>query len=432
MLGKRDTPTSSLKEQIAKHLRAADSYAKEGKYDNAMIEIQRALKLDPKNYYARSFQERLHAELNKAQQKAVSKAQQETDDADRKHDAVSQLLRNADQLIAAKDYKGALREVAKVYQIDPHNYFANSYSDRIDILMTQEAEARRTASAQAVGLPQSGSQPKPVVQTGKPASDIPQPQPTKLVPQPIGSTQPSAAPAGQTISNEKASLTMYRQLLKEMWFDGKITSEEDQELRKVRQMFNISQQEHEEAEKQVHIEAYVDALKIAWRDGVISQTESAVLELMRQKFNISMEEHLSAEARILWAKNNNALTKGMILIVEDDKTLLLSLAAKLKRHGYDVITAEKVENAIKLLEQTTPVLILSDLMFGPGEKTGLEFYLHVRNFQKFKETPFLLMSGISDEFVVRAGVRMGVDDFLAKPFDLELLLATVEGKLKSS
>jgi DNA-binding response OmpR family regulator len=41
------------------------------------------------------------------------------------------------------------------------------------------------------------------------------------------------------------------------------------------------------------------------------------------------------------------------------------------------------------------------------------------------------MSGMSDEFVVRAGMRLGVDDFLQKPFDLYILLATIDGKLAS-
>lgn len=410
MISKKDSP-NPLKEVIARHLRAADAYAKEGEYDNAMIEIQRALNLDPKNYYARSFQERIRSQLEKAQQKADARTQQEAEDVDKKLETVSQLLRNAEQFIAAKDYKAALQEIANVYKIDPHNYFATSYSDRIDALMTQENESvPQTTEKSAVP-------PHTPIATKSPLSK-PIPQPKLPLPEPSN-------------RNEKASIVMYRELLKEMWYDGKLTPEEIGELQKVRQMFNITQQEHEEAEKQVHIEAYVDALKIAWRDGVISQTENAVLALMRERFNISMEEHLSAEANILWAKKNNALTKAVLLIAEDDRTLLLSLAAKLKKHGYEVLTAERVPKALKLMEQTTPGLILSDLMFGEGEMTGLEFYHQVRNNPRTKEIPFLLMSGISDEFVVRAGVRMGIDDFLAKPFSLELLLATIEGKLKS-
>jgi CheY-like chemotaxis protein len=417
MLGKKDPPSNPLKEIVARHLRAADTYVKEGQFDNAMIEIQRALNLDPKNYYARSFQERIRSQMEKTQQQATAREQQEANAADQRLEEVSQLLRNAEQYIAAKDYKSALAEIAKVYKIDPHNYFATSYSDRIDTLMSQEAEKVVPVEAPpSVQSPPPVQKPKPIPVS--PPISVAPPTPSVPLPQPEGKA-------------EKASIVMYRELLKEMWYDGKLTSQEIEELAKVRQMFNISQQEHEEAEKQVHTDAYVDALKIAWRDGVISQTESAVLELMREKFSISMEEHLSAEAKILWARNNNALTKETLLIADDDRTLLLSLAAKMKKHGYEVLTAERVPKALKLLEQTTPDLILSDLMYGEGEMTGLEFYQEVRNNPKLKQVPFLLMSGISDEYVVRAGMRMGVDDFLAKPFSLELLLATIEGKLRS-
>jgi CheY-like chemotaxis protein len=424
MISKKEPQSSQIKEVVARHLRAADAFAKEGRYDNALLEIQRALNLDQKNYYARSFQDRIKAELEKHQQKLAQKEQHNAFQDEKKLDAVAQLLKTADQLIASKDYKEALKVVAKVYKIDPQNYFASSYSDRIEILMTQETQPQTVEATREV-IVQSMPEPKVV----KPAPPSPEPPKPQMMP----TVQQAPVTSSSNIdTDDRASLIMYRQMLKEMWFDGKITAEEDQELKRVRQMFNISQQEHEQAEKQVHIEAYVDSLKTAWRDGVISSTENEVLQLMRQRFNISMEEHMSAETQILWARNNNALTKGIILIVDDDRTMLLSIAAVLKKHGYDLLTAENIEKAIKLLEQSTPLLILSDLMFGPGERTGLEFYQFVRSNPRFTEVPFLLMSGISDEFVVRAGMRMGIDNFLAKPFSLELLLATIEGKLKSA
>jgi CheY-like chemotaxis protein len=223
---------------------------------------------------------------------------------------------------------------------------------------------------------------------------------------------------------------MYRELLKEMWFDGKVTEAEVRELKKVRDLFKITDAEHKELEKQIQIDAYVEALRIAWRDGAISQNENEVLQLMREKFNITMEEHMSAEAKILWAKNTPD-AKSTILLADDEETLLLSLAANLRKHGYDVKTAESVEKALALLERSIPSIIVSDLLFGAGEQTGIEFYQQVRKDPRLNSVPFLLMSGISDEFVVRAGMRLGVDNFIQKPFDLELLLATIEGKLKS-
>jgi DNA-binding PadR family transcriptional regulator len=124
---------------------------------------------------------------------------------------------------------------------------------------------------------------------------------------------------------------MYCELLKEMWFDGAIRAEEEGELKKVRKIFKISDQEHKELEKQVHIDAYVEALRIAWRDGAVTQNEGGVLQMMRQKFNISMEQHMSAEAKILWAKGT-PFSKGSILIVDDEKTFLHSPAAYLEIH----------------------------------------------------------------------------------------------------
>ncbi|MEK6566047.1 MAG: response regulator, partial [Bacteroidota bacterium] len=139
--------------------------------------------------------------------------------------------------------------------------------------------------------------------------------------------------------------------------------------------------------------------------------------------------HLAAESKILWAKSSPH-AKGTILIVDDEKSIVVSLAMHLKKHGYDAVTAESVEKALELIEQNPPALILSDLNFQSG-MTGMDFYERVRHNDAFKAIPFILMSGINDNFVIRAALRMGIDSFLGKPFNLELLLATVEGKIQS-
>ncbi len=305
---------------------------------------------------------------------------------------------SADQLIAAKKYKIAQQQVEKVFAIDPQNYYAKAYGERIGRLL--DGDSKRT--------------------TGQPVS----PKPVAPVARSVTPTMEEWKPG------ERASVAMYRELLKEMWFDGKVTEEEKLELKKLRDLFKISDEEYRELEKQIQIDAYVEALRIAWKDGAISQNENDVLELMREKFNISMDEHMSAEAKILWAKSTPE-TKSTILLVDDEETLLLSLAAKLRHHGYDVATAQSVEEALEALQRSVPSIIVSDVLFGEGQPTGIEFYHQIRGNEKLKNVPFLLMSGISDEFVVRAGMRMGVDNFIQKPFDLELLLATIEGKLKS-
>lgn len=222
---------------------------------------------------------------------------------------------------------------------------------------------------------------------------------------------------------------MYREILNEMWFDGVLTEKEIAELKKVRTLFNITEAQHAQLEKEIKTEAYIDALRIVWHDGVVSENEERVLELMRKRYGITMAEHKDAEGEITDAKRTPA-SLGSILIVDDEKTILLTYALILRRHGYTVFNAETIEDAMAILEKQTPDLILSDVMFPSPTEGGFEFYNQVRNKPALNKVPFLLMSGISDEYVVRAGMRLGIDGYLKKPFDNELLLATIEGKLK--
>ncbi|HLF20490.1 MAG TPA: response regulator [Bacteroidota bacterium] len=387
-------PVNPHKEAIAKHIRAADILSRDGRFEDALFEIDRALELDPKNYYAISFKERIRQHLEKTKQTEMQGQQSAQSQLDQRTEKIAHLLKNADQYMQYKQYKLALEEVAKVYVVDPTNYFAQSYSDRIDQLMLQESSS---PPAPHPALPKSVAAP------------------------PKATQQPDS---------HEARLEIYRQMLKEMWFDGALNQTEIDELRKVRGTFYITDEEHNGLEKQVHIDSYIEALRIAWRDGVVSDNEEQVLKIMRKKYNISMEEHLGAEAKILWAKSYPH-AKGSILIVDDERSILASLSLHLKKHGYDVVTAESVEKAMELIGKNPPALILSDLMF-PDGITGLDFYQKVRNDPTLKSTPFILMSGVNDGFIVRGAVRMGVDSFLTKPFNLELLLATIEGRLQSS
>jgi len=107
---KAQPPPNPNKDAIAKHVRASDIYAKEGKFDEALNEIEQALRLDPKNYYAISFRERIQQHLLKIKQR-----QQSTQDVtDQRIEKIAKLLKNAEQFVQSKQYKFALDEVKKV------------------------------------------------------------------------------------------------------------------------------------------------------------------------------------------------------------------------------------------------------------------------------------------------------------------------------
>jgi CheY-like chemotaxis protein len=386
----KPAPTVS-REALAKHLRNADQYIRTGRYQEAMIELEYVLGSDPKNYLARTMQERI--KIMQRGPTAPTSAQTQADEMEKKLEAVSQFLKSAEQYVQTKQYKLALAQIAKVFAIDPKNHYAQAYSERIDQLMNQQ----QVPPVQPKSLPRPGI--PPVVAIPK---------------------KPPKEKSGR--------LLMYAELLKEMWFDGKLDDVELKELANTRSMFKISDEEHADIEHEVKINAYVEALRMAMHDGSLSDGELDVLQYMREKYSITIEEHMTAEASILMAKTQQ-LQQRKILIVDDDIPFLEAFALSLKDRGFFVASADSVEKALPLLEQQPVDIIVSDVMFPIQQMDGFEFYKRVRQNKKLDNIPFLLMSGVIDEYVMRAGMRLGVDGYLKKPFDLELLFAMIEGQL---
>ena len=397
------------KEGIFEHMRIADYHFRAGRYDDALIETDRILKQDPGNYQARSLAERVRAFQKKADEASQQRTQAHVQDLDNKIQAISQHLKEADRLIALKQYRRALEQVAQVTALDPANHFAQAYSETIETLMNTDAQpVSKTVT------------PPPKQTVTPPPSPPPAPPKEKILPVEASVETPEEA---------VGRILMYREILNEMLFDGLLNDKEIAELKKVRGLFNITDEQHARLENEIKIEAYVDALRIVLHDGVISDNEAQVLELMRKRYGITMEQHKDAEAKILEAKRSPP-AHGTILVVDDERTILLTYAAILRRHGYTVLTAETVEDAMAILQKQTPNLILSDIMFPSQDQGGFEFYNQVRNTKRFDNVPFLLMSGVSDEYIIRAGMRLGIDAYLVKPFGNEILVATIEGKLK--
>jgi len=307
---------------------------------------------------------------------------------------IAQLLQSADEMIKAKDFKRALNKVADVYKLEPQNFYAKAYSDRIEQLQQQQqSQAREFFSSTLEGTQVEGQSSQGVV--------------------PI-----------------HGAFFMYRELMKEVWFDGKVTPEEEQELKRVRDLFNISNKEHFEIEHEVKIEAYLDGLRIAWKDGVLTQNERQTLELMRQRYGITTDEHLAAEAQVQEAKKGTP-TKASILIVDSDKDHRAGVGDFLKKRNYDVIGVNTIEDAFKVLIKQFPHIVLTEILFTSAQMDGFALFEKLKQHPTLQNIPFFFMSKLHDENVVRAGMRLGLDLYFPKPVDQELLLAAIEGKLRT-
>lgn len=117
--------------------------------------------------------------------------------------------------------------------------------------------------------------------------------------------------------------------------------------------------------------------------------------------------------------------KEHILLVDDDVLLRRSLAFNLERAGYRTSTAATAEDALRSAELDPPDLVLLDIGL-PG-MDGLEALGH---FQKQRDIPVVFLSARRQELEEVLGLELGADDYITKPFDLNVLLARVKVALR--
>lgn len=121
-----------------------------------------------------------------------------------------------------------------------------------------------------------------------------------------------------------------------------------------------------------------------------------------------------------------ATDRETILVIEDDRSLRRGLAMNFELRGYRVLAAEDGDEGIRMAFDTSPDLIVLDIML-PG-MSGLEIVSALRD--KGRNVPVLILSarGTTDNKI--EGLGLGADDYLAKPFALAELLARVEAQLR--
>lgn len=115
-----------------------------------------------------------------------------------------------------------------------------------------------------------------------------------------------------------------------------------------------------------------------------------------------------------------------ILLVDDDESVRITLAANLELEGIDVVEAENASAALALVQQQRFDLVLSDVrMPGMG---GVELFLAVKRVAP--ELPVLLMTGFTSEDAVTRAVAAGVFAVLIKPFDIRHAVKTLQRALR--
>lgn len=112
-----------------------------------------------------------------------------------------------------------------------------------------------------------------------------------------------------------------------------------------------------------------------------------------------------------------------ILIVEDEEDIQELIRYNLAKEGYDVRVISSGEKALETIRRNRPEMVLLDLML-PGID-GLEVCRQLKRAPEFEHLPIVIVSAKGEESDVVAGLELGADDYITKPFSPKVLIARV-------
>ncbi|HUV51089.1 MAG TPA: response regulator [Anaerolineae bacterium] len=124
------------------------------------------------------------------------------------------------------------------------------------------------------------------------------------------------------------------------------------------------------------------------------------------------------------AEKNAKNDIDQILIVEDSPTQAEQLKYLLEQHNYTVLVAESGKEALTLLDEHTPLLIISDIVM--PEMNGYELCQEIKSGESTRDIPVILLTSLSGAEDVLEGLACGADNFLTKPYHKDYLISHIE------
>ncbi len=124
----------------------------------------------------------------------------------------------------------------------------------------------------------------------------------------------------------------------------------------------------------------------------------------------------------------SGLTKPLILVIEDERDLATLLRYNLEKEGYRVAQALDGEEALLLLREETPDLIILDWML--PQVSGIEVCRRVRMRGELRHVPIIMLTARGEEADRIRGLDTGADDYICKPFSVSELLARIRAVLR--
>jgi two-component system, OmpR family, phosphate regulon response regulator PhoB len=126
----------------------------------------------------------------------------------------------------------------------------------------------------------------------------------------------------------------------------------------------------------------------------------------------------------------SSISKPLVLVVEDEAALVTMLRYNLEKQGFRVEEAADGQEALTLIAETRPDLVLLDWML--PAMSGLEVCRQIRRRPATRDLPVIMVTARTEDQDAVRGLNTGADDYITKPFSIDALLARIRALLRRS
>ena len=123
------------------------------------------------------------------------------------------------------------------------------------------------------------------------------------------------------------------------------------------------------------------------------------------------------------------MSKGKLLIVDDDKDFITAVAARLESRGFTMTKAFDGKEGLEKVYAEKPDAIILDVMM--PEMNGFEVCKKLKTDEKYKDIPVVMLTARSSPEDVKFAKEMGADAYFVKPFELDMLLYELNALLRA-
>lgn len=358
---------------------------------------------------------------------------------------VADILKRIDGLLKKEDVDGAEAEVKRAKKADPKNMYVHAYYERVQILLDERKQkelaelAHRKNDADRLnmvpedGKKEEGEGTRRLKEAERIAAEMRKKRLEDEVSRKIDAEAAKRSEKDSTKSTSSVShaaeLEEYNRALFNAWASGVPDSESDARLKQLRLSLHISTEEHRELETSAQRESYIRAFKNLWASTSNAADGASTITALHRRFGITPGKFDGLDLTLL-QDIRMPKTRPQLVVIDDDAPMLESMAALLRDQGFDVRPFTTSDDAYRFLLQTTPDLILADINLESSTMGGFAFFQRLQEIPRLACLPFIFVSGLTDEVVMRTGKSLGADDYITKPFVGETLISIIRGKLR--